>query len=175
MQTLYPRPDQKAELAVALSAQALCMAIPAPAADALRGRVGRSARSQAHHDGNGFCQRPGERAAGRAGRSRTPCICRCCSCCWCCTPVIGVFHNSAFDASYAMIVPEQKLGRANGMMQSDLVVVRHHLADDRGDHCGPARHCCARTEPPARSRNCPMARRWRWASTPSRFSSPRPR
>jgi MFS transporter, DHA3 family, macrolide efflux protein len=32
--------------------------------------------------------------------------------------ILGVFHSSAFDASYAMIVPEKKLGRANGMMMS---------------------------------------------------------
>ncbi|MBI5565438.1 MAG: MFS transporter [Chloroflexi bacterium] len=32
--------------------------------------------------------------------------------------IFGVFHNSAFDASYAMIVPEHKLPRANCMMQT---------------------------------------------------------
>lgn len=31
---------------------------------------------------------------------------------------VGAFHGSAFDTSYAMIVPEQQLPRANGMMQS---------------------------------------------------------
>ncbi len=32
--------------------------------------------------------------------------------------VLACFHNSAFDASYAMIVPEPALPRANGMMQT---------------------------------------------------------
>jgi hypothetical protein len=31
---------------------------------------------------------------------------------------ISPFHNSAFDTSYAMIVPEKQLPRANGMMQT---------------------------------------------------------
>jgi MFS family permease len=30
----------------------------------------------------------------------------------------GAFHQAAFDTSYAMIVPEEKLPRANGMMQT---------------------------------------------------------
>jgi DHA3 family macrolide efflux protein-like MFS transporter len=32
--------------------------------------------------------------------------------------VVGAFHNSAFDASYAMLVPQPRLPRANGMMQT---------------------------------------------------------
>ena len=32
--------------------------------------------------------------------------------------VITSFHNAAFDTSYAMLVPEDKLPRANGMMQT---------------------------------------------------------
>jgi MFS transporter, DHA3 family, macrolide efflux protein len=32
--------------------------------------------------------------------------------------VANTFHDSAFDASYAMLVPEEKLPRANGMMQT---------------------------------------------------------
>ena len=32
--------------------------------------------------------------------------------------VFGAFHFSAFDSSYAMIVPERQLPRANGMMQT---------------------------------------------------------
>jgi MFS family permease len=34
------------------------------------------------------------------------------------TAIFGAFHNSAFDTSYAMIVPEEQLPRANGMMQT---------------------------------------------------------
>jgi MFS family permease len=32
--------------------------------------------------------------------------------------LVGLFHYSAFDSSYAMIVPEKQLARANGMMQT---------------------------------------------------------
>jgi DHA3 family macrolide efflux protein-like MFS transporter len=32
--------------------------------------------------------------------------------------IAGAFHFSAFDTSYAMLVPEEKLPRANGMMQT---------------------------------------------------------
>ncbi|MGE5222966.1 MAG: MFS transporter [Omnitrophica WOR_2 bacterium] len=32
--------------------------------------------------------------------------------------LIGSFHGAAFDTSYAMLVPEEKLPRANGMMQT---------------------------------------------------------
>jgi hypothetical protein len=32
--------------------------------------------------------------------------------------LVGPFHYSAFDTSYAMLVPEERLARANGMMQT---------------------------------------------------------
>lgn len=32
--------------------------------------------------------------------------------------LVGAFHGAAFDTSYAMLVPEEKLARANGMMQT---------------------------------------------------------
>jgi DHA3 family macrolide efflux protein-like MFS transporter len=32
--------------------------------------------------------------------------------------ILGAFHNSAFDTSYAMLVPDKQLPRANGMMQT---------------------------------------------------------
>jgi MFS transporter, DHA3 family, macrolide efflux protein len=32
--------------------------------------------------------------------------------------ILGTFHNSAFDASYVMLVPEKQLSRANGLMQT---------------------------------------------------------
>lgn len=35
-----------------------------------------------------------------------------------CFQVIGPFHYAAFDTSYAMLVPEKQLPRANGMMQT---------------------------------------------------------
>lgn len=38
--------------------------------------------------------------------------------------IFGAFHYAAFDTSYAMIVPEQHLPRANGMMQAMLDLSR---------------------------------------------------
>jgi MFS transporter, DHA3 family, macrolide efflux protein len=35
-----------------------------------------------------------------------------------CYGVIGSFHNAAFDTAYAMLVPDSQLPRANGMMQT---------------------------------------------------------
>ncbi|HLN63642.1 MAG TPA: MFS transporter [Symbiobacteriaceae bacterium] len=32
--------------------------------------------------------------------------------------ILGAFHNSAFDTAYAMLVPDSQLPRANGMMQT---------------------------------------------------------
>ena len=32
--------------------------------------------------------------------------------------LLGAFHSAAFETSYAMLVPEKQLGRANGMMQT---------------------------------------------------------
>src|SRR5205823_12188190 len=32
--------------------------------------------------------------------------------------IFGMFHGAAFDTSYAMLVPEKQLPRANGMMQT---------------------------------------------------------
>ena len=49
----------------------------------------------------------------------------------------GAFHNAAFDTSYAMLVSEEQLPRANGMMQTILVALRHPFADD----CGYSHFC----------------------------------
>ena len=35
-----------------------------------------------------------------------------------CSPRVSTFHGAAFDTSYAMLVPEKQLPRANGMMQT---------------------------------------------------------
>ncbi|MCL5995403.1 MAG: MFS transporter [Chloroflexi bacterium] len=114
---LYPDPSQKAQLAWALSALNLSFAIPvvfgAPIAGAFVDR----------HD-----------------RKRTMMVMDCANGCislltlaliatrqlnvfW--LVVIGVlsstctaFHNAAFDTSYAMLVPKDRLPRANGMMQT---------------------------------------------------------
>ncbi len=117
MQTLYPRPDQKAELALALSAQATVSMITRllvmPFAGAWADRHDRKRTMIAMDFANGLI----------SGLLAVLVILQVLN-----LPlllvlmaihtVVGVYHNSAFDASYAMLVPEQKLGRANGMMMS---------------------------------------------------------
>jgi len=53
----------------------------------------------------------------------------------------GAFHLAAFDASYAMLVPDSLLPRANGMMQDYVVHLRNRLACTCGIYnrasCGP--------------------------------------
>jgi MFS family permease len=117
MQTLYPRPEQKPELAVALSAVSLSFAIPRllliTFAGAWADRHDRKRTMMAMDFASGLL------SAALAVLVITNALN---------LPLllvllvmqssVGVFHNSAFDASYAMLVPESKLGRANGMMQS---------------------------------------------------------
>jgi MFS family permease len=116
-QTLYPRPEQKPQLAFAISAIALAFALPmvfgAPIAGAWADR----------HD-----------------RKRTMMIMDFASCglslllaalvfthaldlpllivLILIAAALGAFHGAAFDTSYAMLVPEEQLPRANGMMQT---------------------------------------------------------
>ena len=116
-QTLYPLPEQKPQLALALSATALAFAVPvvfgAPIAGAWADR----------HD-----------------RKRTMMVMDFASSCLSVllavlvvtnslnlallivllviAAILGAFHGAAFDTSYAMIVPEEQLPRANGMMQT---------------------------------------------------------
>jgi DHA3 family macrolide efflux protein-like MFS transporter len=115
--TLYPRADQKPELAIALSAISLSFALPRlfliPIAGAYADR----------HDRKRIML-IGDAIAGLLSLILA---------CLVIThtlqlpglivllilhSIVGVFHGSAFDASYAMIVPEQKLPRANGLMQT---------------------------------------------------------
>lgn len=117
MQTLYPHPEQKPELTVALSAVSLSFALPRllliPIAGAWADRHDRKRTMMVMDGANGglsallavlvisnSLQLPGLLVLLVLHS------------------VFGVFHNSAFDASYAMIVPERKLPRANGMMQT---------------------------------------------------------
>lgn len=115
--TLYPLPEQRPLLAAALSAVALAFAVPNVLAAPLAGVVvDRSDRKTVMLWSN--------LAAGAVstammwmlaiGRLGLP-------------GLIGFqvlfsllqcFHNSAFEASYAMLVPEKQLPRANGMMQT---------------------------------------------------------
>jgi MFS family permease len=117
MQTLYPRPDQKAELAVALSAVSLSFALPRllliPFAGAWADRHDRKRTMMAMDVASGLLS--GLLAVlVLTNTLNLPIL----LVLLVLHSIVGVYHNSAFDASYAMIVPENKLGRANGMMMS---------------------------------------------------------
>jgi len=116
-QVLYPRPEQKPELARALSAISLAFALPtvlmAPLAGAWADRHDRKATMMAADVANGCL------SALLAvlvvsntlniGNLLILVIV---------FSTLGAFHSAAFDTSYAMIVPEDLLPRANGMMQT---------------------------------------------------------
>jgi MFS transporter, DHA3 family, macrolide efflux protein len=114
---LYPAPTQKAELAWALSAFNLAFAIPvvfgAPIAGAFVDRHDRKRTMMAMDFLNG-CVSLVTLALIASHQLNIPWLI-----------VIGVltssftaFHSAAFDTSYAMLVPGDKLPRANGMMQT---------------------------------------------------------
>ncbi|GEM_PF-285595 len=117
IQTLYPRADQKPELAIALSLVSLSAAIPRllliPFAGAWADRHDRKRTMMSMDFANGL-------VSGLLAVLVVTHVLQ--------LPllivllvihsIIAVFHQSAFDASYAMIVPENKLSRANGMMQT---------------------------------------------------------
>ncbi len=116
-QTLYPRPEQKPELAAALSAVALAFALPtvfgAPIAGAWADRHDRKRTMMAMDFASGWL------SLLLAALVITHTL----SLPWLIVlmaihAVFGMFHQSAFDTSYAMLVPEAKLPRANGMMQT---------------------------------------------------------
>ena len=116
-QTLYPAPEQKGELALALSALGLSFSVPALIFGPLAGSW------VDHHD-----------------RKRTMILADLCSGLLSLLMAVmvlantlqlpsllvisvgfaffGAFHGAAFDTSYAVLVPEEQLPRANGMMQS---------------------------------------------------------
>ena len=115
--TLYPDPAQKPQLAWAISTWALSFAIPtvfmAPLAGAYVDRHDRKRTMIAMDIANGLLSGIilylivthqfnifGLIAVGALSAT------------------FGAFHNAAFDTSYAMLVPEEKLPRANGMMQT---------------------------------------------------------
>lgn len=116
-QTLYPRPDQKPELAFALSAVSLAFALPtvfiAPLAGAWADRHDRKRTMIAMDVLNG----------GLSLLLATLMLTQSLQL-WMVIALAGLhailhaFHFSAFDTSYAMLVPEKQLPRANGMMQT---------------------------------------------------------
>jgi len=115
--TLYPEESQKPQLAWALSAVGLAFAIPtvfaAPIAGAFVDRHDRKRTMIAMDLAN--CVLSGvllsliaAHALNIYGLVAIMAL----------AAAFGAFHNAAFDTSYAMIVPEEKLPRANGMMQT---------------------------------------------------------
>ena len=114
---LYPAPTQKAELAWALSAFTLAFAIPvvfgAPIAGAFVDRHDRK-RTMIAMDFLSGCMSLVTILLIWTRQMNIP---------WlivigALTATLSAFHNAAFDTSYAMLVPDAKLPRANGMMQT---------------------------------------------------------
>jgi DHA3 family macrolide efflux protein-like MFS transporter len=114
---LYPRPEQKPELAAAISATALAFALPtvflAPIAGAWADRHDRKRTMQVMDFASGLVSL-GLMLLVLSNRLEL----------WSLvllellTASLGAFHGAAFDTSYAMLVPEAQLPRANGMMQT---------------------------------------------------------
>ncbi len=114
---LYPEPSQRGELAWALSAFNLAYAIPvvfgAPIAGAFVDRHDRK-RTMVLMDLLNGCVSFLTVALIAVHQLTVP---------WLMviavlSSIFGSFHNAAFDTAYAMLVPESKLPRANGMMQT---------------------------------------------------------
>ena len=115
--TLYPAPAQKPQLALALALVSLAFALPAvfgaPIAGAWADRHDRRRIMLA-------CD------FGSAGVSITLAACAALGVLslpllivlLALNSVLGTFHGSAFDTSYAVLVPPARLPRANGMMQT---------------------------------------------------------
>jgi MFS transporter, DHA3 family, macrolide efflux protein len=116
-QTLYPRPEQKPQLAAALAAINLAFAIPvvfgAPIAGAWVDRHDRK-RTMIVAD---FCNGALSLVLAALVLSGGLQL-------WALLIIVALmaflsaFHGAAFDTSYAMLVSEERLPRANGMMQT---------------------------------------------------------
>ena len=115
--TLYPRPEQKPELAIALSAVSLSFALPRlfliPIAGAFADRHDRKRTMMIGDFANGILSLI-LAALVITKMLQLPLLIGLLVI----HAIFSVFQQSAFDASYAMIVPEEKLPRANGMMQT---------------------------------------------------------
>lgn len=115
--TLYPSAAQKPQLAWALSAVALSFAIPtvfmAPIAGAFVDRHDRKRTMIGMDVASGVLSLIIMALIGAHLLNIYGLIVIVAS-----SAIAGTFHQAAFDTSYAMIVPEEKLPRANGMMQT---------------------------------------------------------
>ncbi|HBY94512.1 MAG TPA: MFS transporter [Chloroflexi bacterium] len=115
--SVYPLESQKPELARALSAMALAFAIPTVFAAPIAGSwVDR-------HDRKRTMMIADLLSGGITGLMLTlilrgqlgvPVLVACVTG----LAIVATFHSAGFDTSYAMLVPEEQLPRANGMMQT---------------------------------------------------------
>jgi MFS family permease len=114
---LYPREDQKPELAGALALESLCFALPtvflAPIAGAWADR----------HDRKRTMMVADFLNSGLSLLLLTLIATNILQLWMLLTIIVlfstlGTFHGAAFDTSYAMLVPKEQLPRANGMMQT---------------------------------------------------------
>lgn len=117
VQTLYPQPDQKAALALALGALAigstLVSVLLAPVAGSVVDRVNRK-RVMLICDVLAGLLTLGLFALMLGMVVPFPLLLAFVLA----TQVLSLFHEAALESSYAMIVPESQLTRANGMMQT---------------------------------------------------------
>lgn len=116
-QGLYPDPAQKKALALALSANGFAYALPTVTGALLGGvaadRHDRRRIMQLANFANAIVAF-GIVALLASGRMTLPLLLPLTALYALC----GAFHASSFDTSYAMLVPRERLPRANGMMQS---------------------------------------------------------
>ena len=116
-QVLYARPEQKPELAFALSAIALAFGIPqifsAPIAGAWADRHDRKRTMMVADASSGVINLVMLVLVATNTLQIWMLLILVVG-----TAIASSFHYSAFDTSYAMIVPEKQLPRANGMMQT---------------------------------------------------------
>jgi MFS family permease len=116
-QTLYPRDDQKPQLAFALSMVALAWGaaniFSAPIAGAWADRHDRKRTMILADIGSGLLTAITALLI-ISGNLNLPLVVVAAAI----GAAVASFHYSAFDTSYAMIVPEEQLPRANGMMQT---------------------------------------------------------
>ncbi|MHB8758112.1 MAG: MFS transporter [Bacillota bacterium] len=114
---LYPLPEQKPALGIALSAVSLAFAVPvvfgAPIAGAWADRHDRKRTMIAMDTLNALLSLT-LAALVFTNSLNLPVLVTLITL----FSLAGAFHGSAFDTSYAMLVPEQMLPRANGMMQT---------------------------------------------------------
>lgn len=116
-QSRYPLPEQRPQLAAALSAVNLAFMIPAlafaPLAGAWADRHDRKRIMMLMDLGSGMLSVLLAALLLTHGLQLWMLACIAAL-----AAIFGTFHGSAFDTSYAMLVPEHLLPRANGMMQT---------------------------------------------------------